>query len=47
MDMEMVRFFVNCFKIYFPDAIQWLLVYNMPWVLQGGWREVEVRGEET
>lgn len=35
MDMELVRFVVNCFKIYFPDLLQWLLVYNMPWVLQG------------
>ena len=37
MDMDLVRFVVNCFKIYFPDLLQWLLVYNMPWVLQGGW----------
>ena len=37
MDMELVRFVVNCFKIYFPDLLQWLLVYNMPWVLQGQW----------
>lgn len=35
MDMELVRFIVNCFKIYFPDLLEWLLVYNMPWILQG------------
>lgn len=35
MDMELVRFIVNCFKIYFPDLLEWLLVLNMPWILQG------------
>jgi hypothetical protein len=37
MDMELVRFVINCFKIYFPDLLQWMLVFNMPWVLQGEW----------
>ena len=35
MDMDLVRFVVNCFKIYFPNILAALLVYNMPWVLQG------------
>ena len=35
MDMDLVRFVVNSFKIYFPNILAWLLVYNMPWVLQG------------
>lgn len=35
MDMELMRFIVNCFKIYFPDILAILLVYNMPWILQG------------
>ena len=35
MDMELMRFIVNCFKIYFPDLLSVLLVYNMPWILQG------------
>lgn len=37
MDMDLVRFIVNSFKIYFPDLLAWLLVYNMPWILQGEW----------
>ena len=35
MDMELMRFIVNCFKIYWPDLLHILLVYNMPWILQG------------
>lgn len=35
MDMELMRFIVNCFKIYFPDMLAMLLVFNMPWILQG------------
>ena len=35
MDMELMRFIVNCFKIYFPDLLAFLLVFNMPWILQG------------
>ena len=35
MDMELMRFIVNSFKIYFPDILAILLVYNMPWILQG------------
>ena len=35
MDMDLVRFVVNSFKIYFPNILAGLLVYNMPWVLQG------------
>jgi hypothetical protein len=35
MDMDLVRFVVNSFKIYFPNILAALLVYNMPWVLQG------------
>ena len=36
MDMDLMRFIVNCFKIYFPDLLGTLLVFNMPWILQGG-----------
>ena len=35
MDMDLIRFVVNSFKIYFPSILAVLLVYNMPWVLQG------------
>ena len=35
MDMDLMRFIVNCFKIYFPDLLGMLLVFNMPWVLRG------------
>ena len=37
MDMDLVRFIVNAFKIYYPNLLSWLLIYNMPWVLQGQW----------
>ena len=35
MDMELMRFIVNCFKLYFPDLLAILLVFNIPWILQG------------
>lgn len=35
MDMDLIKFVVNSFKIYYPNLLSWLLVYNMPWILQG------------
>jgi len=35
MDMDLVRFIMNCFKTYYPNLLEWMLIFNMPWVLQG------------
>ncbi len=35
MDMDLIRFIVNAFKIYYPNLLSWMLIFNMPWILQG------------
>ena len=35
MDMEFVQFLIGCMKEYYPDPLNYILVYEMPWVLNG------------
>ena len=35
MDMEFVQFLIGCMKEYYPDPLNYILVYDMPWVLNG------------
>ncbi len=35
MDMEFIQYMINMFKDYFPFSLNWILVLDMPWVLNG------------
>ena len=35
MDMEFIQFIINCFKDYYPWMLNYILVFEMPWVLNG------------
>ena len=40
MDMEFVQFIIGTLKDYYPDPLNYILVLEMPWVLNG---ELDVR----
>ena len=35
MDMEFVQFIIGTLKEYYPDPLNYILVLEMPWVLNG------------
>ena len=35
MDMEFVQFIIATLKEYYPDPLNYILVLEMPWVLNG------------
>jgi hypothetical protein len=41
MDLEFVKVIINCFKFYFPNMLGYLLVFEMPWLLQAAWRIIK------
>ncbi|KAI6662017.1 Motile sperm domain-containing protein 2 isoform X1 [Oopsacas minuta] len=41
IDLDFLRFLMDLFQIYFPLRLNWVLVYNMPWVLNATWNIVK------
>ena len=41
IDLDFLRFLMNLFQYYFPLRLNWVLVYNMPWVLNATWNLVK------
>jgi hypothetical protein len=35
MDMELIQYMIQVFKDYYPWSLNYILVYEMPWVLNG------------
>ena len=35
MDMEFVQFIIGTLKEFYPDPLNYILVLEMPWVLNG------------
>lgn len=35
MDLEYTRYIINTFKLYYPNSLNYILVYELPWVLTG------------
>lgn len=40
-DLDFVRFILNCLKYYYPGVLAYLLVLEIPWVLNAAWRIVK------
>ncbi|KAJ8252885.1 hypothetical protein GJAV_G00206650 [Gymnothorax javanicus] len=41
IDMEFVRYIVNCFKVYYPKLLSKMIMYEMPWVMNAAWKIVK------
>lgn len=35
IDMEFTKTIINTFKLYYPNSLNWILVYEMPWIMNG------------
>ena len=35
MDMELIQYMITVFKDYYPWSLNYILVFEMPWVLNG------------
>ncbi len=36
MDLDLIQFMIGVFKDSVPEMINYILVFQMPWVLNGG-----------
>ncbi|KAJ8350692.1 hypothetical protein SKAU_G00258220 [Synaphobranchus kaupii] len=41
IDMEFVRYIINCFKVYYPKFLSKMIMYEMPWIMNAAWRIVK------
>uniref|UniRef100_UPI00398ECFB1 motile sperm domain-containing protein 2 isoform X1 n=1 Tax=Pristiophorus japonicus TaxID=55135 RepID=UPI00398ECFB1 len=41
IDMDFVRFIINCFKIYYPKYLSKMVIYEMPWIMNAAWKIVK------
>ena len=37
MDMEFSKYLISLNKLYYPSFLNYILIYEMPWVLNGRW----------
>jgi len=41
MDMEFIQFIIGVFKDYYPWMLNYILVFEMPWVLNAAWKVIK------
>ena len=41
MDMELIQYMINMFKLYYPHVLNYILVLEMPWVLNAAWKIIK------
>lgn len=41
MDMDFTKYIINIFKFYYPNALNNILVYNMPWILNATFKIIK------
>ena len=42
MDMDLIQYMIRCFEEYFPYCLNYILVIEMSWVLNGKYRHVKL-----
>ncbi|KAK3100204.1 hypothetical protein FSP39_016243 [Pinctada imbricata] len=41
LDMEMIKFVITSFKIYYPKLLGFMLIYEMPWLFNAAWKVIK------
>lgn len=41
MDMELIKYLISLFKLYYPFFLNYIIVYQMPWVLSAAFKVVK------
>ena len=42
MDMDLIQYMIRCFEEYFPYCLNYILVIEMSWVLNGKYMHVKL-----
>ncbi|KAF6038691.1 MOSPD2 [Bugula neritina] len=42
VDIDLTKFLITCFTTYFPGMLEYLLVFDMPWIINTVWAVVKV-----
>lgn len=41
MDMELIKYLIMLFKLYYPNFLNYIVIFNMPWVLNAAFKVVK------
>jgi len=41
MDMVLIKFVILCFQIYYPTMLEYLVIFETPWILTAAWKIVK------
>ncbi|XP_053483788.1 motile sperm domain-containing protein 2 [Ictalurus furcatus] len=41
IDMDFVKYIINCFKVYYPKFLSKMILYEMPWIMNAAWKIVK------
>ncbi|CAL9690160.1 unnamed protein product [Knipowitschia caucasica] len=41
IDMDFVKYIINCFKIYYPKYLSKMIIVDMPWIMNAAWKIVK------
>ncbi|XP_070832532.1 motile sperm domain-containing protein 2 isoform X2 [Chaetodon trifascialis] len=41
IDMEFVKYVINCFKVYYPKFLAKMIIVDMPWIMNAAWKIVK------
>ncbi|XP_077392044.1 motile sperm domain-containing protein 2 isoform X1 [Festucalex cinctus] len=41
IDMDFVKYVINCFKVYYPKLLSKMIIVEMPWIMNAAWKIVK------
>ncbi|XP_061735089.1 motile sperm domain-containing protein 2 [Nerophis ophidion] len=41
IDMDFVKYVVNCFKVYYPKLLSKMIIVEMPWIMNAAWKIIK------
>ncbi|XP_028992515.1 motile sperm domain-containing protein 2 isoform X2 [Betta splendens] len=41
IDMDFVKYVINCFKVYYPKFLSKMIIVEMPWIMNAAWKIVK------
>jgi len=41
LDMELIQYMIKVFTDYYPDVLNYILVFEMPWLLNAAWKIIK------
>uniref|UniRef100_A0A8C5GED0 CRAL-TRIO domain-containing protein n=1 Tax=Gouania willdenowi TaxID=441366 RepID=A0A8C5GED0_GOUWI len=41
IDMDFVKYIINCFKVYYPKFLSKMIIVDMPWMMNAAWKIIK------